>query len=591
MENVYEFGPFRLETKERRLLRDGRPVPLRGKVLDTLCVLVSRPGRLIEKDDLIAAVWPDTVVEENNLAHNINALRKALGDAALIETVPGRGYRFLGAGLVRAVAPASRSGEVSADGPVLIERDQQMKSLREAFAEVLEGKRQFVCVPGEPGVGKTTLVQAFLQEVRCTSSARIGRGQCLENRGEVEPYIAVLEALGRLCREPDGDEVASLLYSRAPTWLAQMPWLASAPALAQLPQRNLGVTRDRMLREFAELVEELASSRPFVLCLDDLHWCDDSTLSLLELLARRDDPAQLMLIGTYRPAEATRATQPLEALAQGMKIRGQCRVVRPTLLSADAVQSMIDRALPGITLNPALVHTLHQRTGGNPLFVLALVDHWKATSAVVLQPDGWRAVADFDELGKGVPESLTAMIQQKMEFAQPGGAAAAGGRQCRRPRICGEYSCLRPRMDGRRCRVAVRDSRPAGNIHPRCGCARMAGRRPLRAIPFHSRPLSRGGVWTCPGGPALTPPSPHRRGTRESVRHSGRCECESTRPPFPLWRRSPARDPVLPARRRAGLAAQRPSRSGKPVSVRSRTGGAAARNDRNATQRSSHFAP
>ena len=419
MENVYEFGPFRLETKERRLLRDGHPVRLRGKVLDTLCVLVSRPGHLIGKDDLIAAVWPDTVVEENNLAHNINALRKALGDAALIETVPGKGYRFLGAVLLHAVAPAPRSGEIAADGPVLIERDQQMKSLQEAFAAALEGKRQFVCIPGEPGVGKTTLVHAFLQEVRRTSHARIGRGQCLENRGEVEPYIAVLEALGRLCREPDGDEVTSLLYRRAPTWLAQMPWLASAPALAQLPQRNLGVTRDRMLREFAELVEELALSRPFVLCLDDLHWCDDSTLSLLELLARRDDPAQLMLIGTYRPAEATRATQPLEALAQGMKIRGQCCVVRPTLLSADAVQSMIGRALPGIALNPTLVRTLHQRTGGNPLFVLALVDHWKTTAAVVLQTDGWRAVADFDELGKGVPESLTAMIHQNMDSLRP----------------------------------------------------------------------------------------------------------------------------------------------------------------------------
>ena len=73
--------------------------------------------------------------------------------------------------------------------------------------------------------------------------------------------------------------------ARAPTWLAQMPWLASAPELAQLPQRNLGVTRDRMLREFAELVEELAFARPLILALDDLHWSDDSTLSLLELLA------------------------------------------------------------------------------------------------------------------------------------------------------------------------------------------------------------------------------------------------------------------------------------------------------------------
>src|SRR5215813_7820496 len=114
MESVYEFGPFRLETKERRLLRDGHPVRLRGKVLDTLCVLVSQPGRLIEKDDLITAVWPDTVVEENNLAHNINALRKALGDAALIETVPGKGYRFLGAVQVRAVAPPPRAPDTAA---------------------------------------------------------------------------------------------------------------------------------------------------------------------------------------------------------------------------------------------------------------------------------------------------------------------------------------------------------------------------------------------------------------------------------------------------------------------------------------------
>jgi DNA-binding winged helix-turn-helix (wHTH) protein/predicted ATPase len=419
LDGVYEFGPFRLETRERRLLRDGRPVPLRGKVLDTLCVLVSRPGRLIEKDELIATVWPDTVVEENNLAHNINALRKALGDPRLIETVPGKGYRFVGVGHGDVSAQPARPVEPPPDGPALFERDQQIKMMQEAYATALGGNRQFVCIPGEAGVGKTTIVNAFLHQVRRTSQARIGRGQCLENRGEVEPYMAILEALGRLCREQDGDEVVSLLYRRAPTWLAQMPWLASEAVLAQLPQRNLGATRDRMLREFAEFVEELTSSRPLVLAVDDLHWSDDSTLSLLEVLARRDDPAQLMLIGTYRPAEATRARQPLEALAQGMKIRGQCCVVRPDLLSAAAVQSLIDSVLPGLAPDRTLVDTVHQRTGGNPLFVLALIDHWKATSLVSFQPGGWRAAADFAELGKGVPESLTAMIHQNLETLNP----------------------------------------------------------------------------------------------------------------------------------------------------------------------------
>src|ERR1700687_3151792 len=107
--NVYKFGPFRLETWRRWLLRNGRPVLWNGKLFDTLCVLVSRPGRLVEKDDLMAAVWPDTVVEENNLAHNINALRKALGDGTLIETVPGKGYRFAGAASLAAAAPAPRT--------------------------------------------------------------------------------------------------------------------------------------------------------------------------------------------------------------------------------------------------------------------------------------------------------------------------------------------------------------------------------------------------------------------------------------------------------------------------------------------------
>ena len=170
------------------------------------------------------------------------------------------------------------------------------------------------------------------------------------------------------------------------------------------------------------------------------------------------------------------------------------------------------------------------------------------------------------------------MIHQKMETLSPEEqflleSASVAGRE-----FVASVLASRSRMDGRRCRVAVRHTCAAGNIYPRRGCARMAWRRPLRAIPFHSRALSRGGISTCPGGPALTPPSPHRRGTRKGIRGLGRCECKSTRAPLPVRRGSPALHPVLSARRRAGVTAQRPSGSGKPVAVRPRTGGAAARN-------------
>jgi DNA-binding winged helix-turn-helix (wHTH) protein/TolB-like protein/Flp pilus assembly protein TadD len=95
---IFEFGPFRLDVAQRLLLCDGEPVPLTPKAFDTLAVLVQQSGRLLEKDDLLKLVWPDSIVEEGNLTNNIFVLRKALGESAeqkYIETIPKRGYRFI----------------------------------------------------------------------------------------------------------------------------------------------------------------------------------------------------------------------------------------------------------------------------------------------------------------------------------------------------------------------------------------------------------------------------------------------------------------------------------------------------------------
>ena len=97
--SVYEFGPFRLELREHRLMRAGQPIPLTGKAFNTLRALVERHGELVSKQDLMSEIWPETTVEENNLDRNISAVRKALGEQAgepsFIETVPRVGYRFI----------------------------------------------------------------------------------------------------------------------------------------------------------------------------------------------------------------------------------------------------------------------------------------------------------------------------------------------------------------------------------------------------------------------------------------------------------------------------------------------------------------
>jgi len=95
---LYQFGPFQLDVAEHRFLRQGVEVPLQLKAFETLCVLVENAGSLLRKEDLLQQVWPDTIVEENNLNKNISLLRKALGEPATgqsyIETVPRVGYRF-----------------------------------------------------------------------------------------------------------------------------------------------------------------------------------------------------------------------------------------------------------------------------------------------------------------------------------------------------------------------------------------------------------------------------------------------------------------------------------------------------------------
>src|SRR5262245_24661835 len=100
-QDLFEFGPFRLDAAERTLLRNGQPVLLAPKVFDTLVVLLRHRGHLLEKNQLMKEVWPETFVEEVNLAVNISTLRKTLGESGdgrpFIETVPKRGYRFVAA--------------------------------------------------------------------------------------------------------------------------------------------------------------------------------------------------------------------------------------------------------------------------------------------------------------------------------------------------------------------------------------------------------------------------------------------------------------------------------------------------------------
>src|SRR5215831_10392785 len=131
---IYRFGHFTLDPTERVLSCEGTPVSLTPKAFDTLLCLVRNPGRMLTKDELLKQVWPDTFVEEVNLAVNISAIRKALGenpqDCRYIATVPGRGYRFIAEvrNFVTHNGNGSPADTCAPSDPGLLGEDQEVSS-------------------------------------------------------------------------------------------------------------------------------------------------------------------------------------------------------------------------------------------------------------------------------------------------------------------------------------------------------------------------------------------------------------------------------------------------------------------------------
>ena len=164
----------------------------------------------------------------------------------------------------------------------------------------LEGLRQVIFLTGEPGIGKTTLIEMFLSEI-CDHAPTVLRMRCVEHFGQGEALLPMIEAIERRCRAPEGTKLIELLHRQAPVWLAQLPSVLQPEEREALQREIFGASRERMIREGCELLETLSRDAPLILVLEDLHWSDHATLDFLSLLARRSESAALLVLASYRP--------------------------------------------------------------------------------------------------------------------------------------------------------------------------------------------------------------------------------------------------------------------------------------------------
>ena len=419
------FGPFVFEPHQARLRRGRRVLPLTRKACEVLQYLATHPGQLVTKEALFQAVWPDTAVSDAVLTNRIAELRETLGDDAkrprFVATVHRRGYRFVAA--LRTSAPVPSLATARDDPartivmptpqpalPVLVGRDAALARLHDLYTAARNGQRRVAFVTGEAGIGKTALVETFEASVWPESGLWLGHGQCIEQYGAGEAYLPLLEALDRLCRGPEGERLVALLTQYAPSWVVQLPGLLSARALADLQPTLVGTTRARMLRELCVALEAVSAERPLVLVLEDLHWSDPSTVEALTMLARRREPARLLVVGTYRAAEVVVREHPLQTMKHELVQQGRAVEVALSYLSPAAVHAYVTARLADHDASDALAPMVYRRTDGHPLFMVQVTDYLvQERSRLPATP------VTLSSLEQALPPALRELIAAQLE--------------------------------------------------------------------------------------------------------------------------------------------------------------------------------
>ena len=434
----FAFDRFKFDTRTGELWADGTQARLTPRAAAVLATLVERAEKLVTKQELFEQVWSGLAVGDDALTSCIQELRRALGDDArrpkYIETQHRRGYRLIvptvHLGKVDTLPPGSRADR--AEARKFVGRAAEMEQLEKRFQIAALGQRQLVFVTGEPGIGKSALVNAFT-EVLYANSVRIALGQCLDHHGVGEPYLPLIEALMRLAISADGSLIRAAVATHAPSWLALMPSLWTKAQRSALEART-HATQERMLRELTSAIEAIAADELLVLVLEDVHWSDASTLDWLTHVAGRPERVRLLVLATFRPADVGAISAGLGGITAELLLHGRCHEIALNPLDLEAVEAYLAIRLTGDDplVQSQTARLLLERTGGNPLFMVSLVDQLAAHAGTATPtalgsiPKDVRRFIDhqIDDVAEPDRELLSAASVIRREFATAAVAAA-----------------------------------------------------------------------------------------------------------------------------------------------------------------------
>jgi DNA-binding winged helix-turn-helix (wHTH) protein/tetratricopeptide (TPR) repeat protein len=409
-EAPYRFDGFELDTSLYELRLAGRRVPLEPRAFDVLVHLVAHRDRVVSKEELLDTVWGDRFVTDAAVTTVLRSIRVALGDAGreqrLIRTLYRRGYQFVGT-VQRGVAEAPSRQDASLPARLAMStglgfagRDRERAVLADVWKEmVAAGERRVVLVNGEAGIGKTTLCSVFAES---RPDATVLYGRCDEELSiPYQPWREVLTSLGR--EKPDlvgehRDPLAPLL---------------GGPGAVDMETDS---ARFALYNSVLDVFDAVADhGRPALVVLDDLHWADVQTLTLLRHLVERALTTPVLVIATFRESDIS-PSHPLSTLLAAthrepatvrLALRGLDDGEVLGLLETVAGHEM-DR--DGLTLRDLL----RAETEGNPFFVTEILRHLAETGAISRQKDG-RWTSPTHLRSQGLPVSVREVVGRRVQ--------------------------------------------------------------------------------------------------------------------------------------------------------------------------------